>query len=320
MNKLLFRILSGQIIVDISGKKYIINTVSYANKYLAEEFHEELIEQLRYEEILSKDNPAFIIGLYKEGLKPSYKEDMKAIAEKVDELKLKLYEIVNEKGDAQALRNSIKKLNDDLLEILGKLHQKDSITIEGMAEFEKTKFLLRKSLNRKVSELTLDKIISWITKNYIKEEDYRKIARSNLLSNIIEAGDPFKNHPLTDEQITLMYWYRFYKNVMSHPEKPFDWVIEDDWALDGWCIKQNKKNKASDAEQYVESKMTSDAVRNSTEVYIPRTPGTDMAAVIDEANSPAAKTYKDLKFALINKGKMNESNDIRLTESFTSNQ
>lgn len=303
--------------MDINGKRYIIRPISYSHKYLAEKLYEETLEELKMDkDFFSRDDDRFKFILIREGLKPSYKDDMKKISDEIEESKLSLYEIVNEKGDDSKIVDKIKTLNKDLLDILASLHQKDSVTIEGIADMQKTRYLIRTSLNKKVDESELNSIISWLGQNYIKEEDYRKIARSSALNDIVSAGKPFKNYPLTDEQITLMHWYRFYKNVYEHPERPFDWVIDNDWALDGWCIKQSKKNKTEDAKRYVDSKITSDAVRNSTEVFIPRQPGTDMSKIIDDANSPEAKAYKKAKFALINRGKLDESTDVKLAESF----
>ncbi len=286
------------------------------DKYRAENEYLKNLEELKADpDIFSKEDPGYIVSLYREGLSPDYKDKMKKIGTEIEGLKVKLYDLVKEKGDAKEIRSQIVRKNEELMSILRILHCKDDITAEGMAEVQKAKYLLRKSLNVRVDESTLDRIAIWLGLNYITEAQYREVARSTKLNNYMVAGNPFHNEPLTEEQLNLVYWHTFYKNVGSHPEKPFDWVIEDDWALDGWCIVQSESNKRSEAEQYVEGKMKSDAVRSSSEVYIPREPGKDMSEVIEQANSPAAKAYKAAKFAMINRGTLNESADIKLAKS-----
>lgn len=316
LEKLLYRILSGKIIVDIE-KIYVVHTVSFSHKYWAEKVYERNLAECLAEGVISKEDKMFELMLFRNKLPYDYKTQLKDKQKILEDRKVDLYEAVKEKKtkEAEEIRLNINNITGEVGELLTKMHCLDSITAEGISELEKNKYLLRKSLKKKVSNKTLEEITEWMATNYIKESDYRKIARSNQFFNMISAKSSlFKNHPLTDEQMTLMYWHRFYKGVLRSQEKPFDWVISDDLALDGWYISQSRKTSKSDSISYVESKMSSNAVRNSEEVYIiaPK----HMADVIYDANDGTGKAYAKAKFNLIDKGKLNESTEQRLGQGF----
>lgn len=314
MTKELYRILSGKLIINLYGNRYILNPLSYKQKYLLEEYYQEILEEnLQNPDIMSQKDIKFKFLLFRHGLDPKYEETIKSNNKDIENKKLSIYELVKEKGKAEEEKKDLSRLNEQNSTLFYKLHQKDSITAEGMAELCKIRKSIRMGLKEKVSENTIEDIMQWMSENFIREETYRKIARSTTFINIVNASpNVFSNFPLTDEQITLMYWYRFYKNVSEHSEKPFDWVIEDDAALDGWCIFQSRKSGKSESVNYVESKILSDAVRNSEEVYVVRQPGTNMHDEVFSANDATGKAMIKARFNAIERGILNESNEQKL--------
>lgn len=313
-NKILFRILSGKIIVDI-GKIYIIKPNSYEHRYWAEVIYEETLSECLMDECISKSDEKFKLMLYRAKLPYNYEEQLKDLRKQTEDKKVEIYELVREKKDSEQAKKEYKKLDDKVLDILGKLHCMDSITAEGVAEITKNKYLLKKAIGKRITDSTLDSVMLWLSKNYINESTFREIARSNYLFNITGISkEIFSNYPLTDEQISLMYWHRFYKNVYEHQERPFEWIISDDLALDGWHIYQSRKTGKSESIDYVESKIQSDAVRNSKEIYV--VGGSKMSDVVYNANDESGKAYIKAKQNLINKGKLNESVEQKLGQGF----
>lgn len=311
----MYRILSGKIIVDID-KTYIIHPLKYEYRYLAEKLYEETLQECLDDECISKDDDKFKLVLFKRKLPFNYKDQLEKNRKDIENKKVELYEAMKEKKDAVKIKEDITELDNKVMEILSILHSMDSITAEGVAEMVKNKYVLRKSIKSKVNDSILDNIMFWLAKNSINEKEFRKIARSNQFFNMVASAKDnlFKNYPLTDEQTTLMYWYRFYKNVFEHQEKPFEWIIEDDWALDGWYIYQSRKTGKSESINYVEGKMLSDAVRNSKEVYV--VGGAKMNEVVYNANDDTGKAYIRAKESLVNKGKLSESAEQRLGQGF----
>lgn len=314
-NKTLYRILSGKIIVNI-GHIYVINPVKYEHKYMAEEIYEETLIECLQDNVLSREDKAFELMLFRLKLPFNYKVTLKESKTAIDDKKVELYEAVKERKESDKIRQEIKDLDNTVMSILSKLHCMDTITAEGIAELAKTRYLIKKGLGRKVSAETIENIMNWISRNTITERTYRQIARSGIFFNIVSAANSniFDNYPLTDEQISLMYWYKFYKNVYESQDKPFDWVIEDDLALDGWYILQARKSAKVDSVNYVESKIHSDAVRNSQEVYV--IGGSKMNSVVYNANDEGGKAYIKAKQSLVNKGKLNESTERSLGQGF----
>ena len=317
MIKELHRILSGKIIADINKKYYVLYPISHEKKYLIEKRCEELLEEyLQNPNIMSQNDLKFKALLFRLGLPPNYKDMMEKLSKDLEEKKIEVYHKVKEKADSSQAKKEISIINGKINELYYKLHSMDGVTSEGQIERYKARKEIQARLKKKVSVRTLDNIIEWITKNYIKEEMYRKIARSSSFANMINAGRVFKNYPLTDEQISLMYWYRFYKNINGHSDKPFDWVIEDDLALDGWCIYQSRKVANQENVNYVESKIMSEAVRNSEEIYVVRQPGTNMHEEVFNANDATGKALIQARFNLINKGKLDVSTEQQLSKGF----
>lgn len=298
------------------GKIYVIYPIKYEYRYIAETIYSDVLTECLQDSCVSKHDQAFELILFRQKLPFNYKENLEKDRKSLDNKKVELYEIAKEKGDTANVRKEIEELDNRIGFILGKLHCMDSITAEGVAEIEKSRYILKKSLKKKVSNTTLEMIMGWLARNSITEKDYRKIARSGQFFNIVNSAGSslFKNYPLTDEQMSLMYWYRFYKNVLESQDRPFEWIIDDDLALDGWYIQQSRKAAKTESINYVEGKIHSDAVRGSQEVYV--IGGAKMAETVYNANDASGRAYIKAKQGLINKGKLNESTDNSLGKGF----
>lgn len=306
--------MSGKIIAK-PAQTYIINPIKYEHKYLAECLYEDVLAECLEDGCISKTSQEFELKLFRYKLPFNYKELLEKGRKDIEDAKVELYEIFKEKKQTSSVRKKLEDLDNNLISILSKLHFMDSITAEGVAEMIKSRYLLRKSIKKSVSDSELESIMMWLSKNSISETIFRQIARSNTFFNLNTCTSSlFQNYPLTDEQTTLMYWYRFYKNVLEHSEKPFDWIIEDDLALDGWYILQSRKGAKSESVNYVEGKIHSSAVAGSQEVYIMG--GAKMNDVVYNANNAGGKAYIKAKQNLIDKGKLSEHTEQSLGQGF----
>lgn len=308
--------MSGKIIVDI-GRKYIIHPTSYTYKYIAEVLYEKTVDDCLADQVVSKEDKAFELMLFRNKLPYNYKETLKEKRESIDNKKVNLFEVLKEKNieEANRIKKEIEGLSNEVSFVLERLHCLDNISAEGIAEMEKQKYLVKKSIKKKISAKTLDKIIEWLSRNYIREAEYRKIVKSGLFFNLINAKPSlFKNYPLTDEQLSLMYWHKFYRNVYKSDDKPFDWIIDDDMALDGWYIFQSRKRAKMDSVSYVESKIHSTGTRDSQELFVFAPP--EMSDVVNESNDATGKVYKKAFRNMIDKGKLDESTENNLSKGF----
>lgn len=311
--KTLYRILSGQIIIDI-GRIYVLKPNKNIHKYRAEIIYEETLQNCIEDGVLSKEDMKFRLLLFKNKLPPNYQSILDENRAKIDDKKIELYETFKEKKNTQFVREEIGTLMANTSDILEKLHSMDSLSAEGIAEMAKSRYLICRGIGQKLKDSELDMIMMWLSQKSIRESDFRKIARSNQFFNMASTSSLFQNKTLTDEQLTLMYWHRFYKSVLEHPEKPFDWIIEDDWALDGWYLHQSRKAGKAESINYVEGKMHSDSVRGSQEVYV--FGGQKMAKTVYEANDASTRAYIKARETLINKGKFDANVEQKLGQGF----
>lgn len=100
----------------------------------------------------------------------------------------------------------------------------------------------------------------------------REVAKSSKWRNLWHGPKEtaFNNSPssFTDAQLSLISWSHFYDGVGESMEKPTAEVIEDDLALDGWAIQQNRKRKDEEAKKRAEG-LISDKTQGAGEVLIP---------------------------------------------------
>jgi hypothetical protein len=159
----------------------------------------------------------------------------------------------------------------------------------------------------------IDKIMELSTQNRIIESEYREIARTDpwtrTWSTCKNPKDIFGVNiiDLNDEQKTLLAWSILYDNVMEHPERPSEDVIEDDDAFDGWLIDKDKERKKRVTEKRVED-MIPENMKNATEIFIPVNTAED-ARKIEDLNDENAKSIKRRREkAIASKGEVHEAN------------
>jgi hypothetical protein len=70
----------------------------------------------------------------------------------------------------------------------------------------------------------------------------RELVRSEAWRSYSGCANLQKDtHEINDDYRYLVALHKMYENVRQHPDCPSDEIIEDDEALDGWFLHQNKK-------------------------------------------------------------------------------
>ena len=101
-------------------------------------------------------------------------------------------------------------------------------------------------------------VLRYYHQERIPQEKIRELARTlpwrNIWANCNQnPKDAFDRKPneLSEHQTSLLDWTRLYDNISESAEPPEEAIINDDYALDGWLIKQrNKRNKESTESKY----------------------------------------------------------------------
>ena len=242
----------------------------------------------------------------------TYEEDLKIkeINKEIENLKINVYKKFNNAKLRESARIYLRAAEEGLKQIENKKNAYYGNTCEGIAQLDKSMFLLEicsyvggEKLDPDSVELNdlLNKYYSLI----LKEGDCREIARSDPWRSIwaLRETKTFNlfsntNRELSVDQRNLLIWSRMYDNIQESMECPSEKVIEDDDALDGWFIEQRRKNEREKAIGVIEDSMQNDKIRNSHEVLVFADNKTD-AETIHDMNSTNAKIIKQQRKQVI---------------------
>jgi len=95
--------------------------------------------------------------------------------------------------------------------------------------------------------LILNLAIAYLRNNLLSEADVRKVARSGAWRyrwSASKNGESLFGCSISEWselQNTLVYWSQYYDYVFENPDRPSDFIINDDGALDAWVESDVKK-------------------------------------------------------------------------------
>lgn len=313
-DKLVYRILSGFLRINISGDIYIVSGNSSKHKYIAEELYESLRD--RYSEDLLSDDDLYDWLIDNKYWSFDEDEKLKTFKKNLEEFQVKLFELGFKGREKQITKKAIAHTKSELRRLNDKRHVFDGLSASGAAVLEKNKYLVGLSIcDEKGQPLfnefnfyghsfsILDKIIIEINKQTITIEQYRKMARSEPWRQYWRAKDGVKSifncaaSDLTEEQLNLISWTRLYDSVFQHPKSPSEDVIEDDDCLDGFLIKDRREREKGQA-LGIDNIISNEKIRGSEEVYVALASELDIEPMasegkfIEDMNSPVAKAIK----------------------------
>lgn len=241
-------------------------------------------------------------------------ERLNGLQKDIDEIKLKLFQYKFSDKDNQIVRLQLSKAKVEVEQLEGIRHSLDHLTVEGVAGLAKQRFLIGSCINPNWDEINfwesndnlIDKVMESYVDSRIIETEFREIARTDpwirTWSACKNPRDIFGVHTidLNDEQRNLVAWSILYDNVLDHPERPSEDVIEDDDRLDGWILHQRRKREIDQFKQKIAEKTQNSKIANAGEIYI--TPESDKEiSLIEELNDPVAKMMKTKRLALLKK-------------------
>ena len=228
---------------------------------------------------------------------------IKEINKEVENLKINVYKRYNNAKLRESARIYLRAAENGLKTLENKKNTYYGNTCEGIAQLDKSMFLLEACSYVGGEKLDPDSVeLNNLLNRYysliLKEVESREIARSEPWRSVWSLKDDnvvklFSNtdRELSVDQKNLLVWSRMYDNIQESMECPSDKVIEDDDALDGWFIEQRRKNEREKAIAVVEDSIQNDKIKNSQEVIVFTDNKTD-ANTVHEMNSPNAKVIK----------------------------
>ena len=299
---LVSRIRSGVYRIPYNGFTVKILTPTIEDEFEACEAYDRSYYEAMNDDIMTQEE--CLEWMIEDGMW-TYEEELKIkeITKEIENLKVNVYKKYNNVKLRESARIYLRAAEEGLRQLENKKNAYYANTCEGIAQLDKSMFLLEscsyvggEKLDPDSVELNdlLNKYYSLI----LRETDSREIARSEPWRSlwVLRETNTFnlfsnKDRELSVDQKNLLVWSRMYDNIQESMECPSDKVIEDDDALDGWFIEQRRKNERDKAVDLMEQSIKNDKIKNSQEVIVFADNKTD-ADTINEMNSPTAKVIK----------------------------
>ena len=152
------------------------------------------------------------------------------------------------------IKKEIKQLEREQLRLHETKHANDHLDCEGIASYSRWSWMIENNTFYESGEkyafedVDVSTVLRYYHQERIPQEKIRELARTSPWRNIWAncnqiPKDAFDRKPneLSEHQTSLLDWTRLYDNISESAEPPKEAIINDDYALDGWLIKQRNK-------------------------------------------------------------------------------
>ena len=306
---LVFRIRSGAYKINYSGLNIRIVTPTIEQELEACEVYNESYYNCLNEDIMTEDE---CFSWMIENYLWSYEEEgkIKEIKKEIENRKVDVYKKHNNARLRESARALLRSAEIAMKDLTSKKNAYQGNTCEGLAQIDKSLFILEECSYVAGKKLEMDSISSndLLNKFYsmmLSEEDSRELARSEPWKSIwaLKNNGEFrlfsnKDRELSIDQKNLLVWSTMYDNIQESVDCPSEKIISDDDALDGWFIEQKRKQEKDKAVDQIEQSISNPKIRNSQEIIV-FTDNDEDARTVNDLNSINAKMIKAERNALL---------------------
>jgi len=281
LDKLFYRVILGYYYIYIDSIKYKVTYPDISIKYESEILYDEAIEDNKFDKVyLNNDEIKLYLKIHNIWT-PNDETKMKDCEKFIEDSKVELYlNYINEKTRARHKKN-IEKSTKDLENLFYKKNSFNYLTIEDHAASIKNEYILMNTIydyNNKLvfnyneynksSYHKLQSFIKEILDYAVKPDQLRLLAKSDLWKSYDISSNIEKDILLiNDDYRHLINLHKMYDNVRQHPDCPSQEIIDDDDALDGWFIYQNKKSEKEKKKNAILDKFGGN-IKNAGEVFV----------------------------------------------------
>jgi hypothetical protein len=282
LENLIVKILSGKQIIRINNEVYELRPYSSDLKLEASWIYESSYSDHLYDEsFISQDDAESM--LYDMGiLYAQFDGDVKSVEKNIENNKVDLYNNFFDRTQKKQIKQKIISLNKRYSQLLSYKHMLDFLTLENYCSNIKNSFLICNSLYfyktnnlvfnfNNTDNVLFDRVTTEISNNLLDMTTLKLLARSDYWRNYYTVNKnelfPYSASELTDEQKGILSLSLMYERIYEHPDCPERDVIEDDDALDGWMIHQQRENKRQKKEKGVNNLLSGKA-KNAQEVFL----------------------------------------------------
>ena len=274
---LINRLLSGIVIVKIKGIYVYIKPAKVEDKAFADFFAYEIYQDSLLEGVLTRQDVNELL-IEKGWWDEEREEKVETLNKNLEQMKLDYYSHFFREETKNYIKKNIVRQQKNI----NRLWEEKTVcfdkTCEYVRDYAKTAVIVEKSAFFEDGSLAAEQISSHILvnaflKQLLDDEQVREAAKSAewrvLWNSTKDATNIFKLNgcDLTNEQISVVAWSRFYDGVYESMERPNEEIIKDDLALDGWSIAQERKRKEEEKKQ--EGEKLAGNAQDADEIFIP---------------------------------------------------
>lgn len=259
-----------------------------------DEIYDDFIQQNRFDLLTRQQIKTTLIqrGI----ISPNIDKELEVAQKQIGNNQEKMFLSREHPIEVKKLRRRLKTIRDSIHSTLFLLSKYYRYSLEDYGEVDKKIFILENTLfdanMKKTSpsgELSPDRCFF-----YLSIEDVRRIARSDPWKSIwaTKKGAAFQYSPLTDNQISLSQYSRFYENVYKSIDNSLYHIIDDDDMLDGYQIFKNKEGEGDTKNKTAAHKHNNvfEFVKSKEELEEVHASNTPMAANIMAARQKQIKS------------------------------
>ena len=329
VERLINRIICGYQYITFKGVIYKLANPSTDTKVAADNLYDRIYEDNLYSNfILKEDIDQLLIN--NDIISSTFDDDIKVTEDRLEDAKIKLYKFFFNPKEKSKYKKNIASLSTILNKAYSDKQSLDFLTLEHFCQNIKNEYLISQTLyqnNKPVFEdypdidhIFFNNLAQIIASQVITVTSYKKLARSDIWRKIYTAGNhnifPSSAVEYTEEQKALLSISRMYDRVYEHPEAPDEAIIDDDDALDGWMLYQQKENKRQKKEKGVSKGLGK--AQNADEVFVMSEGlGKEEFSSVMALNSPESLNKMSLRSSLKEGQQMRDAefedtqNDIR---------
>lgn len=284
LNGLIDRIICKKIYFIYKDNIYYYKYPNSELKLQSSLLYEDHFEKLKYENsIVLEEDIDYYLTEYDVDDGSFLRKSLESLNKKLENLKIDLYHNFYKTKDSKQIRAKITTCKKNIEQAEARLHYLDRLTIENICANIQNEFLLINGIYDNNHSLyfnynNLDEIdqqefqnmIHIVAEKFLTATQYRSIARSNEWKSLWNIKNyHIFSEPIiewSEEQKTLVSFSQMYDNIYQHMECPEEDIINDDDALDGWSLYQNRKNQQEKKQKGVTNML--DKHKNAQEIFL----------------------------------------------------
>jgi len=322
LDKILYRILLGYYYITIDNIEYKIIYPSLDIKYRAEIIYDKVIEENKFDKRFLTQNEISNYLRINNIWKSSDDELITKYKKTLDDLKVDLYLNYSNEKTRTKIKQSINRTNNELNNLLTNKNSMNYLGINDHAISIKNEYMIMNSIYDLNGSLVfnnpekesyeykrLQKFIREILENNLDVQTLKNLAKSDTWKSLVPCidltVDPAK---VNDDYKYLIGLHKMYDSVRQHPECPSDEILNDDDALDGWFIHNNKKAEKEKKKNSVLSKVRGN-IKNAGEVFIITDDAKEVEEIHDLNDIGTKKNIQEM-ISLANKDPGNKDHSI----------